>query len=104
MSDGWQINDMALCTKQGYWEDNATGELVTFGPKAGQLLTVSRVTTGWTDRSRGHVLLSFKEFGRDFYAAYRFIKIKPEDLDETEAQLRLDLDVRLPAELVEAHS
>ena len=104
MSDGWQINDMALCTKQGYWEDRDSGELVTFGPKAGQLLTVAAVTTGWTDRSRGHVLLSFKEFGRDFYAAHRFIKIKPEDLDETEAQLRLDLDVSLPAELVEAQS
>lgn len=104
MSDGWQINDMALCTKRGHWEDRATGELVTFGPKAAQLLTVSGVTTCWADRLQGHVLLSFKEFGRELYAAYRFIKMNPEDLGETDAQLQLNLDVGLPADLVEAQS
>lgn len=102
MSDDWQMNDMALCTKQGSWEDRDTGELVAFGPKAGQLLTVSDVTTGWSAKSRGHLLLRFKGFGRDFYAAHRFVKVKPEDLDEAEAQLQLDLDVGLPAKLVEA--
>lgn len=104
MSDAWQINDMALCTKQGYWEDRETGEVVTLGPKAGQLLMVSGLTHGWTETSRGNLLLRFKEFGRDFYSAQRFVKIKPEDLDETEAQLQLDLYVGLPAELVETHS
>ena len=104
MSGAWQIDDLALCIKQGYWEDRETGELVTLGPKAGQLLTVSSVATGWSAKSRGHVLLGFKKFGRDFFAAHRFIKVKPEDLNETEAQLQLDLNVGLPAELVEAHS
>jgi hypothetical protein len=104
MPDGWQINDMALCTKQGYWEDREMGELVTFGPKAGQLLMVNAVTIGWTNKSRGHVLLRFKEFGGYFFAAQRFIKIKLDELDETEAQAQLDLNVGLPAELVEAHS
>ena len=103
MSDGWQINDIVLCTKQGFWEDNATGELVAFGPKAGQLLTVSGLTYGWTDKSRGKLLLRFNALGRDFYSAQRFVKIKPEDLNETEAQLQLDLDVNLPDELVQAH-
>jgi hypothetical protein len=104
MSGGWQINDMALCIKQGLWRDNETGEVVEFGPKAGQLLTVLAVTTGWSPKSRGRLLLRFKGFGsKDYYGAQRFIKITPEDSGETGAQSQLALDADLPAELVEAH-
>lgn len=104
MSDGWQINDMALCIKQGYWEDRETGELVSCGPKAGQLLTVSGISHGWTAKSRGDVLLRFKETGKDFFFTERFIRIEPEDLIEAEAQLQVDQCVGEPAELVETNS
>jgi hypothetical protein len=31
----WQAGDLALCIKQGFWCDGATGEYVSIGPKAG---------------------------------------------------------------------
>lgn len=103
MPQDWQINDIALCIKQGCWEDRETGELVADGPTAGQLLTVSFVTTGWTAKSKGKLLLHFEEFPRDFYAAKRFIKIKPEDQTETDSRSELALWVSRSAELVEVN-
>lgn len=102
MKQQWQVNDLALCIKQGLWCDGATGEYVTVGPKAGQILTVARVARSWQPQHRGELLLGFAEHGRDYFAANRFVKIEPDEADEIDEQCQIDLDLGLPAELVEA--
>lgn len=102
MNKQWLTGDLALCIKQGFWCDDATGEYVTIGPKAGQVLTVARVSRNWHPQRRGDLLLGFAEHGRDYFAASRFVKIEPDETDEIDKQCQIDLDLRLPAELVEA--
>ena len=77
MNDDWQINDLALCIKQGKWRDVATKEVVATGPRAGQILTV--IGVGYTDvfKSGRRIQLGFEAWPRDFFVADNFIKISP---------------------------
>jgi hypothetical protein len=93
MSDGWQLGDMALCIKQGRWQDRETGELVNFGPKAGQILTVSGFARSWLPERPGHFLLKFRGHGHDFFAADRFVKIDPDKARQEEAAEAVDIPV-----------
>lgn len=78
MAQDWQVNYLALCIKQGRWRDSQTGEVVEIGPKAGQILRVTRVARGWVPENQGHLLLGLDGHGRDLFASSRFVKIKPD--------------------------
>lgn len=76
MSNNWQINDIALCIKQGKWRVRGSDEIVDDGPKAGQLLTVNRVDYIWNNQAPW-LMLGFVGYGKDLFAADRFIRIAP---------------------------
>lgn len=102
MAKGWQVNDLALCIKQGRWRDSQTGEVVEIGPQAGQFLTVTRVTRGWVPANKGKVLLGFKGHGNDLFAASRFVKIKPDKMLENDAEEIISSERRQAEHALEA--
>lgn len=82
----WQIGDLALCVKVGLWVfryDSGKKVPGVFGPRAGQKLTVRKVTCG-----PDGVALKFSDFP-DYrqddhwrgYSARRFIKVTPDAAD-----------------------
>ncbi len=101
MDKQWQVNDGALCIKQGFWCDRETGEYVSIGPQAGQMLTVARVAHSWHPDNRGAILLGFVEHGRDLLADDRFVKIEPGQFYEVERERQFDLDREQSIEVID---
>ena len=79
MDDDWRTDDLALCIKQGQWRDHATKGPVSFGPKAGAMLTVRWVSSGELLGVGKGTILNFSDWPRDWFVARNFVKIRPHE-------------------------
>lgn len=78
MDDEWQPGDIALCIKQSRWRDQWSVELTDYGPKAGQVFEVKRVRTSEIPTMGLSVVLGFDRWPSDLFAAFNFMKLRPE--------------------------
>lgn len=85
MESEWNEGDLALCIKQSMWRDRATSAFVSYGPRAGSIFTVTHVGASDIPGRGMTTTLSFPEWGRDQFAAYHFVKLRP---GQTPGELR----------------
>ena len=92
MPDG----DYAIVEVQGQWQSVKTGSLLNYGPRCGEVCTV----TGLCVRD-GYIFLALAEWPGDGgygYIAHRFRKVTPRDADEFDREV-IDLMTKQPAEV-----
>lgn len=94
--EDWKVGDLALCIKQGQWQSVKTGDLHNYGPRCGEVCTVTGLCV-----KGGYIFLALAEWPGDggySYIAHRFRKVTPRDADEFDREV-IDLMTKQPAEV-----